>query len=184
MGCPSCGSKLNRLALLKKRDFVGYCPVCDKSLLPASAIAKKASLEKKLREAQNLLRDKMSKEKEKIIASSGKNTYAHVSPPLPAGFIRQPTRAEHGVNFNERIIITLYQPTINNKHVIQQDSQIYKLWRQMIIDAGGIDSIGRGVTEMYSYRAVSSSCRQPGLSPDGKGVFAEVVHQFRYRIGT
>jgi hypothetical protein len=123
-------------------------------------------------------------EKQKIIALAGANTYAYVSTPFSSGFIRQPTRAEHGVNFNERIVITLYQRGTGNKYTIQEDSQIYKLWRQMIIDAAGINSIGRGVTELYYYRAVPSACKQPDVSPDGKGIFAEVVHQFKYRIGT
>jgi hypothetical protein len=122
-------------------------------------------------------------EKQKIIALAGDNTYAYVSAPYTSGNISQPTHPSYGAFFRKRVTISLYQRGTGNKHVLQEDSQIYILWRQMIIDAAYIDSVGRGVTNLYSYEAIPQACKEPDISPDGKGIYAEVIHEFSYRIG-
>lgn len=66
MGCPSCGSKLHRLTLLKRGTFSGDCPVCSKSLIPTTAMSKKVAMEKKLSDSSRIMKEKMEKEKGKI----------------------------------------------------------------------------------------------------------------------
>lgn len=66
MGCPSCGSKLHRLTLLKRNTFYGDCPVCGKSLIPTTAMSKKVAMEKKISESSRIMQEKMDKEKGKI----------------------------------------------------------------------------------------------------------------------
>ncbi len=67
IGCPSCGSKIHRTTLLKQQGFHGDCPVCNKTFMPESVYAKKQALYKKLDESKKISKEKLAKERDKIM---------------------------------------------------------------------------------------------------------------------